>query len=85
MLVNVGQWQLFLARDEVKDNPLPWQPAQEQLTPERTLQGLGGLFQKIGTPAAAPQTRGKSPGWFSGRPRARPKRHPVVKKTAKAA
>jgi len=85
MLVNVGQWQLFLARDEVKDNPLPWQPAQEQLTPERTLQGLGGLFQKIGTPAAQPQTRGKSPGWPRGHPRTRPVRYPVVKKTAKTA
>ena len=85
MLVNIGQWQLFLARREVKDNPLPWQPAQAQLTPERTLQGLGGLFQKIGTPATAPQTRGKSPGWPTGRPRAHPKRHPVVKKTTKTA
>jgi hypothetical protein len=85
MLVNVGQWQLFLAREEAKDNPLPWQPTQEQLTPERTLQGLAGLLQKIGTPAAAPQTRGKSPGWPRGRPRARPVRYPVVKKTTKTA
>jgi hypothetical protein len=84
-LVNIGQWQLFLARDEVMDNPLPWQPPQEQLTPERTLQGLGGLFRKISTPAAPPQTRGKSPGWPKGRPRARPERYKVVKKTAKTA
>ena len=85
MLVNVGQWQLFLARREVKDNPLPWQPPQEQLTPERTLQGLGGLFRQIGTPAAPPQTRGKSHGWPKGRPRARPERYKVVKKRAKTA
>jgi hypothetical protein len=84
-LVDIGQWQLFLARDEVKDSPLPWQPAQEQLTPERTLQGLGGLFRQIGTPSAPPQTRGKSPGWPKGRPRTRPARHRVVKKTAKTA
>ena len=85
MLVNVGQWQLFLAREAVKDNPLPWQPSQEQLTPERTLQGLGGLFRQIGTPAAPPQTRGKSHGWPKGRPRARPERYKVVKKRAKIA
>jgi len=83
MLVNVAQWQIFLARDEVQDNPLPWQPAQEKLTPERVLQGLGGLFQQIGTPATAPQPRGKSPGWSTGRKRTRLKRHQVVKKTKK--
>ena len=85
MLVNVAQWELFLGRDVVKDNPLPWQPAQEQLTPERTLQGFGATFPKIGTPAAPSQTRGKSPGWPKGRPRTRPKRHPVVKKGKKKA
>ena len=85
MLVNVAQWELFLAQDVVKDNPLPWQPAQEQLTPERTLQSLGATFLEIGTPAAPPQARGKSPGWPTGRPRTRPKRHPVIKKGKKKA
>jgi hypothetical protein len=85
MLVNVAQWQLFLAQDVVKDNPLPWQPAQAQLTPERTLQSLGATFREIATPAGPPQTRGKSPGWPKGRPRTRPKRHPVVKKGKKKA
>lgn len=79
-LVDIAQWELFLARDKVKDNPLPWQPPQERPTPERTLQSLGGAFREIGTPAAPPQTRGKSPGWPKGRPRAHPKRHRVVKK-----
>jgi hypothetical protein len=79
-LVDIVQWELFLARDVVKDNPLPWQPPQEQLTPERTLQSLGATFREIGTPVAPPKTRGKSPGWPKGRPRTRPKRHPVVKK-----
>jgi len=79
-LVNIAQWELFLARDVVKDKPLPWQPPQEQLTPERTLQSLGATFREIGTPAAPPQTRGKSPGWLEGQARTRPKRHPVVKK-----
>jgi len=80
MLVNIAQWILFLAREVVRDQPLPWQPAQEQLTPERTLQSLGATFREIGTPAVAPQMRGKSPGWPRGRPRTRLKRHPVVKK-----
>lgn len=80
MLVSLAQWQLFLGRDLVKDNPLPWQPAQEKPTPERVLQGFGELFRQIGTPATPPQMRGKSPGWRKGRPRTRPDRHRVVKK-----
>jgi len=83
MLVSLAQWQLFLGRHLVKDKPLPWQPAQENPTPERVLQGFGGLFREIGTPAAPPQTRGKSPGWPKGRPRTRPERHRVVKKGKK--
>ena len=79
-LVDVAQWELFLARDVVQDEPLPWQPPQDRLTPERTLQSLGATFREIGTPAAPPQTRGKSPGWPKGRPRTRRKRHPVVKR-----
>jgi hypothetical protein len=83
MLTSLAQWQLFLARDVVKDKPLPWQPAQDKLTPERVLQSLGALFRQIDTPARAPQTRGKSPGWPQGRKRTRPDRHPVVKKSTK--
>jgi hypothetical protein len=56
MLVSLAQWQLFLGRHLVKDKPLPWQPAQENPTLERVLQGFGGLFRQIGTPAAPPQT-----------------------------
>jgi hypothetical protein len=88
MLVSIAQWQLFLAREFVIDNPLPWQPAQEELTPERVQQGLGGLFQQISTPASPPKARGKSPGWPKGKPRTLRKRQKVVKKTkhkAKAA
>ena len=85
MLVNIAQWQLFLARDVVKDHPLPWQPTQEHLTPERVRQGLGGLFRQIDTPAVAPKTRGKPVGWPKGRARTCPQRHQVVKKTKKRA
>jgi len=80
MLVSIAQWELFLARDVVQDCPLPWQPAQQQLTPERTLQSVGAIFPRIGTPAHEPKPRGKSPGWPEGVPRARPKRHRVIKK-----
>jgi hypothetical protein len=79
-LVTVAQWQLYLARECVPDNPLPWQPPQEELTPRRVQQGLWELFLQVGTPAAAPKTRGNSPGWPEGKPRQRPQRYAVVKK-----
>ena len=81
-LVTLAQWMLYLARPLVADQPLPWQPVQQstQLTPGRVQLGLGAVFARIGTPAAPPQPRGKSPGWLKGRKRSRPIRHPVVKK-----
>ena len=81
MLVTLAQWQLYLARDLISDQPLPWQPPQEEQTPERVKQGLAWLFSQIGTPACAPRTRGKSSGWPTGRPRKRKKRRKPVKKT----
>lgn len=83
-LVTLAQWQLWWARDVVQDTPLPWQSAQQTLTPDRTRQSLGALFQQIGTPARPPKTRGKSPGWPPGQSGPRPKHHPVVRKTPKA-
>jgi hypothetical protein len=83
LLVTLAQWQLFLARELIIDQPLPWQQTQEKPTPERVLQGLGGLFSQIATPARAPKARGKSPGWPKGRPRVRRERQRVVKKSKK--
>lgn len=85
LLVTLAQWQLFLARELIADQPLPWQQAQAKPTPERVLQGLGGLFSQIDTPARPPKARGKSSGWPKGQPRNRRERHRVVKKTRKKA
>ncbi len=79
-LVDIGYWQVFLARQLVSDQPLPWQKAQTTLTPGRVLRRLGIIFAQIGTPAQLPQTRGKSPGWPKGRPRTRPNRYKVTKR-----
>jgi hypothetical protein len=74
-------WELWLARDIVTDNPLPWQKSQGNLTPGRVAQALGGVFAAIGTPTSAPKPRGKSPGWQPGKKRHRKNRCPIVKKT----
>lgn len=81
-LVTLAQWELYLARPLVGDRPLPWQRRQPvgHLTPARVQAGLGVLLAAIGSPARAPQTRGKAPGWPAGRRRRRRVRHAVVKK-----
>ena len=64
-------WELWLARDIVTDNPLPWQKREAKLTPARVAQAMGGVLATIGTPAQPPKPRGKSPGWPQGEPRLR--------------
>jgi hypothetical protein len=84
-LVDLAVWQLWLARDLVRDQPLPWQQAQPALTPGRVKQSLAPLFAQFPNPACVPQTRGYSPGWPAGRPRTRPRRFSVVKRGRKRA
>lgn len=75
-------WQLWLAREIVTDNPLPWQKPQPaaKLTPGRVAQAFGGVLAAIGTPARKPKPRGKSLGWPKGKKRTPRTRYPVVKK-----
>lgn len=73
-------WELWLAREVVADNPLPWQKSMVKLTPGRVAQSIGGVLAAIGTPACVPKTRGKSPRWPQGKPRQQRTRYPIVKK-----
>jgi hypothetical protein len=82
-LVDIAYWQVFLARQLVTDQPLPWQKAQLRLTPGRIRRNLGPIFSQISTPAQPPKTRGKSPGWPPGRRRQRPERYKPTKRTKK--
>lgn len=72
-------WQLWLARSEVQDVPLPWQKASATLSPGRTANAVAAVLALIGTPAPAPKPRGKSPGWTPGQPRSRRIRYPTVR------
>ncbi|BCL35445.1 NF041680 family putative transposase [Nostoc sp. MS1] len=80
-LMPLMTWELWLARDIVADNPLPWHKSLDNLTPGRVAQAMGSIFAVIGTPARSPKPRGKSPGWKPGKPRQRRIRYPIVKKT----
>jgi len=42
-------WQLWLAREVVKDHPLPWQKHQVHLTPGRVAQGFAAILAVIHT------------------------------------
>jgi hypothetical protein len=81
-LMPLMTWQLWLARDELQDHPLPWQSPQETLSPGRVAQGFAVILAAIGTPAKAPKPRGKSPGWPKGKPRPPRPHYPTVKKRA---
>jgi len=79
-LMPLMSWELWLARDIVADNPLPWQKSIPKLTPGRVAQSFAGILAAIDTPARPPKQRGKSPGWPQGQSRQPRTRYPLVKK-----
>ena len=62
-LLAAALWQLWLARDVVADQRLPWERRPlDTLSPGGVGRGFGGLVLTLGTPARPPQARGKAPG-----------------------
>lgn len=80
-LMPLMSWQLWLARNQTQDIPLPWQKPQKRQTPGRVANGFALLLLTIGTPAEIPKPRGKSSGWPKGKIRTPRPRFPTVKKT----
>lgn len=68
-LMTLITWELWLARNVVQDNPLPWQKPLTKLTPGRVCQSMQNILVRIGTPTRVCKSRGYSPGWPTGRPR----------------
>jgi hypothetical protein len=88
-VVKLGYWQLYASRNAVERDVRPWErykprpPADQPATPSQTRRAFGRLLPDLGTPARAPQLRGKSPRRPKGyRPEPR-KRFPVVYKGRK--
>jgi hypothetical protein len=81
-LVAASFWQLWLARPLVAEQRLPWERPRspERLTPGRVQRAFGGLLGTLGTPARAPQPRGKSPGRKPGQRPGPAPRFPVARR-----
>ncbi len=79
-LMPLLSWQLWLAKENINDCPLPWQKPSHNLSPGRVANSFAAVLARIGTPATAPKPTGKSPGWTPGRPRQQRIRYPIVKK-----
>ena len=79
-LMPLMSWQLWLARDLVVENRLPWQSGTIDLTPGLVAQSMLSVLVDIGTPTKMPKHRGKSPGWELGKVRTKAVCYPTVKK-----
>lgn len=79
-LMSVLSWQLWLAREDCSDQPLPWQSPQDALSPGRVAQAFASILAAIGTPAPPPKPRGKSPGRAEGEKPSPRLHYPTVKK-----
>lgn len=80
-LLATGLWQLWLAREVVGDQRLPWEPRPgDHLSPGRVRRGVAGLLLTLGTPAQPPQVRGKSPGRRPGQCPGPAPRCPVLRR-----
>lgn len=79
-LMVLMSWQLWFARSECLDSPLPWQSPQQTLSPGRVAQAFPAILAAIGTPAQPPKPRGKSPGRAKGQSQLPRTRYPTVKK-----
>jgi hypothetical protein len=79
-LVAAVCWQLWLARPLVADQRLPWEHPlpPHRLSPGRVRRAFSGFLVTLGTPAHAPQPRGKSPGRRTGQRPGPAPRFPVA-------
>lgn len=91
-VVGLAYWNLYVSRDIAGRSVRPWErykpapPVGRPATPSQARRGFGRLLPELGTPAGAPQPRGKSPGRPKGyRPQPRTRFKVVYKGQKQAA
>lgn len=82
-IVAIVHNHLVLARDLVEAERRPWESKQRQPTPQHVRRGIGKLLPRLGTPARAPQPRGKSKGRIKGAQVKKAERFAVIRKKPK--
>jgi hypothetical protein len=82
-IVAIVHNHLVLARDLVEPELHPWENKQRQPTPQQVRRGMHKLLPRLGTPAKAPQPRGKSKGRSMGAKVKRAERFAVIRKKPK--
>jgi hypothetical protein len=75
--------QLVLARPLVEGVYRPWEHRRSVLTLAQVRRAMPTFLTQLGTPARAPQPRGKAPGRAKGFHPKPAVRHPVIRKTSK--
>ncbi len=88
-IVALAYMQLWLARDLAEALPRPWErylpdAERETASPSTVQRDFRRIIRQIGTPAALPKPRGKSPGRAKGERQHPRQRHSVIKKAKKA-
>jgi hypothetical protein len=91
-VVGLAYWNLYVSRDIAGRSVRPWErykpapPVGRPATPSQARRCFGRLLPELGTPAGAPQPRGKSPGRPKGyRPQPRTRFKVVYKGQKQAA
>jgi len=79
-IVAIGHNLLVLARPLLEAKRQPWEGARRPVTPQQVRRAMAPILATLGTPAPAPQPRGKSPGRTKGAKIRPAMRYPVIKK-----
>ena len=84
-IVAVVRNQLVLTRGEAEAVLRPWERTTRPCTPRQVRRAMGKIIAQLGTPARAPQPRGKAPGIKVGSTSKRAPRCEVIRKTPRRA
>jgi hypothetical protein len=77
--------QLVLAQREAEAMLRPWERTTRAVTPAQVRRAMGKIIGQLGTPARAPQPRGKAPGRAKGSTVKRAPRCEVIRKSPRKA